>query len=350
MTLYFYWITCYLIGIISVFFLVQASETVQQHTDNYAVIVSTSKYYFNYRHSANALGVYNYLKNVGNIPDSNIILMLADDLPCDVRNPMPGQVYIAEGPTYSSPEVIHDFTTTKSVDDLYIGADIDYKGNDVTAENFLRVLTGQHLEGESAKRKLPSHSMANVFVYISGHGGDGFIKFNDYEEVLQDELAHALRDMYNFGRYHEIFFMVDSCQSFTLCDNFSKVPNSICTASSLLGENSYAHHSDMILGLSTIDKYTRALLKFVDKDMKIDTGYNSTRDATIQDFIDSIDPYQLQAHPGLTDASSRRKADQVPIIDFFHMSNSAQKPVKTKLTESFLGLSDVIASLSSAAS
>lgn len=27
------------------------------------------------------------------IPDSNIILMLADDMPCNARNPFPGGVY-----------------------------------------------------------------------------------------------------------------------------------------------------------------------------------------------------------------------------------------------------------------
>ena len=50
------------------------------HSENFAVIVSTSKYYHNYRHVTNALTIYNVLRRE-NIPDSHIILMLADDIP-----------------------------------------------------------------------------------------------------------------------------------------------------------------------------------------------------------------------------------------------------------------------------
>ena len=52
----------------------------------HAVIVSTSRYWFNYRHSSNAMLIYNRLRRTG-VPDSNIVLMLADDHACDARNP-----------------------------------------------------------------------------------------------------------------------------------------------------------------------------------------------------------------------------------------------------------------------
>lgn len=55
------------------------------HTNNWAVLVGTSRFWFNYRHVANALSVYRTVKRLG-IPDSHIILMLADDIPCNARN------------------------------------------------------------------------------------------------------------------------------------------------------------------------------------------------------------------------------------------------------------------------
>ena len=45
-----------------------------QHTNNWAVLVSTSKFWFNYRHIANTLSFYYLVKSYG-IPDSNIILV-----------------------------------------------------------------------------------------------------------------------------------------------------------------------------------------------------------------------------------------------------------------------------------
>jgi len=43
------------------------------------VLVCASRYWFNYRHVANTLSMYRTVKRLG-IPDSNIILMLADDM------------------------------------------------------------------------------------------------------------------------------------------------------------------------------------------------------------------------------------------------------------------------------
>ncbi|KAJ3356786.1 hypothetical protein HDU91_005507, partial [Kappamyces sp. JEL0680] len=62
------------------------------HTNNWAVLVDTSRFWFNYRHIANTLSIYRTVKRLG-IPDSNIILMLADDVACNARNPVPATVY-----------------------------------------------------------------------------------------------------------------------------------------------------------------------------------------------------------------------------------------------------------------
>ena len=64
----------------------------QGHTNNWAVLVDTSRFWFNYRHVANVLSVYRSVKRLG-IPDSNIILMVADDMACNPRNPRPATVF-----------------------------------------------------------------------------------------------------------------------------------------------------------------------------------------------------------------------------------------------------------------
>uniref|UniRef100_A0A6M2D8B0 Putative secreted protein n=1 Tax=Rhipicephalus microplus TaxID=6941 RepID=A0A6M2D8B0_RHIMP len=62
------------------------------HTNNWAVLVCTSRFWFNYRHVANVLSIYRSVKRFG-IPDSQIILMIADDMPCNLRNPKPATVF-----------------------------------------------------------------------------------------------------------------------------------------------------------------------------------------------------------------------------------------------------------------
>jgi hypothetical protein len=54
--------------------------------------VDTSRYYFNYRHVADTLSFYHTVKAAG-VPDSQIVLMLADDMVCNPRNAIPGQMF-----------------------------------------------------------------------------------------------------------------------------------------------------------------------------------------------------------------------------------------------------------------
>lgn len=65
------------------------------HTSNWAVIVDTSRFWFNYRHVSDSLAIYRSVKKLG-IPDSQIILMLSDDMACNARNAKPGMVFYDE--------------------------------------------------------------------------------------------------------------------------------------------------------------------------------------------------------------------------------------------------------------
>lgn len=70
----------------------RASAETTMHTNNWAVLVCTSRFWFNYRHMANTLSLYRTVKRLG-IPDERIILMLADDMACNARNKYPAQVF-----------------------------------------------------------------------------------------------------------------------------------------------------------------------------------------------------------------------------------------------------------------
>lgn len=56
------------------------------------MLVDTSRFWFNYRHVANVLSIYRSVKRLG-IPDSQIILMISDDMACNPRNPRPATIF-----------------------------------------------------------------------------------------------------------------------------------------------------------------------------------------------------------------------------------------------------------------
>ncbi|PWZ02009.1 hypothetical protein BCV70DRAFT_210237 [Testicularia cyperi] len=263
------------------------------HTNNWAVLVCTSKFWFNYRHIANTLGMYRTVKRLG-IPDSNIILMLADDAACNPRNKFPGNVW----------------ASTANRLDLYgQNVEVDYRGYEVSVENVVRLLTGRLPAITPKSKRLDSDARSNIFVYMTGHGGDEFLKFQDYEEISAWDIADAFEQMWEKKRYHELFFMVDTCQANTM---YSRIysPNVLATGSSQKGQNSYSHGADHDLGVAMIDRFTNFVLEWMEDKSKTST-------ATIQDLFNAYDPREIQSDPGIRTDLFHRPLHQVKITDFF---------------------------------
>ena len=77
-------------------------------------------------------------------------------------------------------------------------------GYEVTVESLIRLLTGRHEAGVPRNKRLLSDENSNVLVYMTGHGGEEFIKFQDAEEINSQDLADAFEQMYQKRRYKEL--------------------------------------------------------------------------------------------------------------------------------------------------
>lgn len=193
---------------------------VSDETPNiHAVIVSSSRYWFNYRHAMNALGIYEIFRQNG-IPDDNIILMIADEYATNARNPYKNRMHAAgiHGPSWYSNHT-----------------ELDYRGSDVTVQTFLNSLLG------IAPRSLQTNEESNLLIYVTGHGGDKFFKFQDEEELTAQDIANLMERLYRERKFKQALFLADTCQAFTLFDKIT-TPNVLALGTSLRGENAYAHH------------------------------------------------------------------------------------------------------------
>ncbi|AET41300.1 GPI-anchor transamidase Ecym_8003 [Eremothecium cymbalariae DBVPG len=263
------------------------------HTNNWAVLVSTSRFWFNYRHMANVLSMYRTVKRLG-IPDSQIILMLSDDIACNSRNLFPGAV----------------FNNADRAIDLYgQSVEVDYRGYEVTVENFIRLLTDRWDDVQPKSKRLMTDENSNIFIYITGHGGEDFLKFQDAEEISSYDIADAFAQMWEKKRYNEIFFMIDTCQANTMYSRCYS-PNVLAVGSSELDESSYSHHSDVEIGVAVIDRFTYYTLEFMEQIKK-----NST--ATLQDLFDYYTFEKVHSHVGVRKYLYERDTAEVLITDFF---------------------------------
>ena len=85
---------------------------------------------------------------------------------------------------------------------------VDYRGYEVTVENFLRVLTGRHETAVPRSKRLLSDEGSHILLYMTGHGGDEFLKFQDSEELQSHDLADAVKQMKEKRRWENIYFYV----------------------------------------------------------------------------------------------------------------------------------------------
>jgi phosphatidylinositol glycan class K len=138
--------------------------------------------------------------------------MLADDTACNSRNKFPGSVYANAG---------------RHLDLYGDNIEVDYRGYEVTVENFIRVLTGLSLhifyilslnqiplsgrveESVPRSKRLLTDDRSNVFVYMTGHGGNEFLKFQDNEEISAFDIADAFEQMWQKQRCaHTVIWVI----------------------------------------------------------------------------------------------------------------------------------------------
>ncbi|TQS34535.1 hypothetical protein Golomagni_05077 [Golovinomyces magnicellulatus] len=286
------------ISLIVLFVLVASTLTSTEHTSNWAVLVSTSRFWFNYRHLANVLSLYRTVKRLG-IPDSQIILMLPDDMACNPRNAFPGTVYS---------------NADRAVDLYGDNIEVDYRGYEVTVENFIRLLTDRVDEEMPRSKRLLTDDRSNILVYMTGHGGNEFLKFQDAEEISAFDLADAFEQMWEKKRYHELLFMIDTCQANTMYSKFYS-PNIIATGSSEIDQSSYSHHADNDIGVAVIDRYTYYNLDFLENQVR-----EPSSKKTLGDLFDSYDESKIHSRPGfrwdLFPGGETRGRERL-VMDFF---------------------------------
>lgn len=262
-------------------------------TNNWAVLVCTSRFWFNYRHMANTLSLYRTVKRLG-IPDERIILMLADDMACNARNKYPAQVFNNENHRLN----------------LYgDNVEVDYRGYEVTVENFMRVLTGRHESAVPRSKRLLSDEGSHILLYMTGHGGDEFLKFQDSEELQSHDLADVVKQMKEKHRFKELLIMVDTCQAATLFNQLQS-PGVLAIGSSMKGENSYSHHLDSDVGVSVVDRFTFYTLAFFER-------LNIYDNASLSSLFSSFDPKSLLSTAYYRTNLYQRSLEKVPVTNFF---------------------------------
>jgi legumain len=171
-----------------------------------------SNSYGNYRHQADACHAYQIARKNG-IPESNIVMLAYDDIAHSSQNPFPGKIF--NKPTAKG-------TPGK---DVYEGCKIDYKGKEVNAANFLKVLSG---DTSASGPVLKSNANDHVFVYYADHGGVGILGVPGGVSggyIHAKDINKAIETLQSKGGYKELLFYLEACESGSIFADLLKAPN-----------------------------------------------------------------------------------------------------------------------------
>ena len=224
--------------------------------------------------------------------------MLADCSGCDPRNPFPGHVATSPGSRNLHPP----------------SAEIDYRGRDVSVESIMQVLTGKHPKDTPISRRMDSTRNSSVLLYLTGHGGDGFLKLHDQSELLSSDMAAAIKTMNAAGRYKELLLVLDTCQAATLYSELADVPGWAGIASSKLGQSSYALRSDPGIGAHLVDEFSHYVANYLDG-LLINSALK--RGPSLEAMLRYLKGQRMSSEIAVESSSLGRSLDDVKVMEFF---------------------------------
>ncbi|KRZ67041.1 Legumain, partial [Trichinella papuae] len=222
-------------------------------SNKWALLVAGSNGWYNYRHQADICHAYQILRKHG-IPDSNIVVMMYDDIAYNEENKLSGKII-------NHPDGV----------DVYHNVPKDYIGKashwlnictDVNVKNFMNILLGKEKEMQhiGSGKVIKSGPNDHIFINFVDHGGSGILCFPEGEvrevsvECEEKLLAHSftfqmtigelnktLTEMYRLKKYGQMLIYIEACESGSMFKNV--LPNNIkiyATTAANARESSYA--------------------------------------------------------------------------------------------------------------
>lgn len=204
--------------------------------DNYAVLVAASEGWQNYRHQADVLGMYHYLKGMG-YDDDHIILIMADDIAHNERNPLQGVI-----------------RRELDGENLYEDVHIDYQLGDLTLNDLKQILTGE--PSEAYPVALGSSANDNVLFFWSGHGTQQGWKWKETENLNAD----FARPMFSAMKFRKMFAIIETCYSGGVAQDCTGIPGLLMMTAANPYETSKADAFDNELQVYLSNTFTSSIL------------------------------------------------------------------------------------------
>ena len=218
---------------------------------NKAVLICGSEGWYNYRHQADLLYVYNTLK-ANHYSDDEIILIMRDDIAFHPKNPHQGVIKIfPDG------------------ENLYHDVVIDYRADTLSTMDIEDILLGN--KSERLSTVLESTDTDNVLLYWTGHGSDkGFSWLETGEKFTDEQMGATVQKMYEDKKYQSMLIFTEPCYSGSVVKAIEGTPLVLGISAASENESSYADNFSNELGVWMCDRFTLNLIRIYEEHNYID--------------------------------------------------------------------------------
>ena len=232
-------------------------------TDRWAVVVSPSTTWSNYRHQADAFAMYQLLRQHG-YADDHIVLIVEDNLANDERNVFPGQIFVerSNDPAAASDQFVND--------DVRKGAVVDYHFSDLQPADLADIMTGR--SSDRLPKVIHPTASSDVFFFWSGHGGstEGPLWGNeDADEYFgKERIRHIVAEMADqtggARLYRRMMFAIETCFSGHWGNALMGLPDVLVLTAANEQESSKADMHDSSLGVYLSNAFARTFRRQID--------------------------------------------------------------------------------------
>jgi phosphatidylinositol glycan class K len=225
---------------------------------NYAVLLNASKNYENYRHFSNVFTFNEILKKNG-YKNEDILYLVVEDISQDIRNTRKGYIH-------------HKDDVFFRMGDVYT--------SDISVNHFANILKCNHVKLNMLDET------SNVFLYMCGHGGRGFIKFLDRECLYRRDLMVGICGLSK--RVNKVLLIIDTCQAQSLVDIGDVPYNVFIVVTSKCGEPSISCSKSEKIGPFLVDNFPFVFYE------KHRSGVNAN--LNLEEFFDTFGYESIGSH------------------------------------------------------
>lgn len=219
----------------------------------WAVVISPSTSWENYRHQADALAMYHLLKDFG-YDDDHIVLIVEDNLAFAAENPFPGKMFLER--------------SMRNDGDMLVNADvrqdvtIDYKFSDLSGpDDLAAILLGR--QSDRLPQVIHSTESDNVFLFWSGHGGDNDGPLWGNENSRQPFGTQRIKDIVSQLPHRRMMMALESCYSGLWGEALKGQPDVLVLTAANAYETSKPDVYDATLGNYLSNAFSRSFLRLV---------------------------------------------------------------------------------------